>query len=370
MRRFVFSILLAAFTFIFAFALADTEKIIVSPTFTEYLYTDIHHTEAGFSFVDASVGQYIDNSKYGNMLVVTASVSVDYDRIESNPVLFWNLYINGEKLAEVPVFSELPNAGSNRKDINYYADISFEGMIERAILIPVGNDHLELKKEAIIIIDDSSDTDQFILEKDKSSQATDISEALGYSEEIYRDTGDQIPAEVAFDITKWDQYWKPGEKLLDDNEETRNRVRSILDMIDQASAGTSVRNGADNDTVEAQYAEFQRMLQEGMNVTEQLFDDIGTYIWAIGLPDEQSISQDKARWISCQVLLKEAGISEEQMSHFYPHFTYETGDPLNPFWHITWMPFDQGADVSTIFDVAVYAHDGSVCGYSIAVPVG
>ncbi|MBQ9252655.1 MAG: hypothetical protein IJ188_08465 [Clostridia bacterium] len=36
----------------------------------------------------------------------------------------------------------------------------------------------------------------------------------------------------------------------------------------------------------------------------------------------------------------------------------------------TWMPFDQGADVSTIFDVAVYAHDGSICGYRIAVPVG
>ena len=37
--------------------------------------------------------------------------------------------------------------------------------------------------------------------------------------------------------------------------------------------------------------------------------------------------------------------------------------------HLTWMPFDQGADVSTIFDVAAYAHDGSICGYRIVVSV-
>lgn len=192
----------------------------------------------------------------------------------------------------------------------------------------------------------------------------------GYSEEISMDTEDQIPVEVAFDITRWDQYWKPGEKILERTEESQSRVKAVLLMIDQASAGTSVREGADNDTIELQYVEYQRMIQEGREIKPQLFDDIGTYIWAVGLPDEQSISQDEARRISCQVLLEVAGISEEQMSHFYPHFTYETGNPENPFWHITWMPFDQGADVSTIFDVAVYAHDGSICGYRIAVPVG
>ena len=192
----------------------------------------------------------------------------------------------------------------------------------------------------------------------------------GYSEEISTDAADQIPVEAAFDITRWDQYWKPGEKILIKTEESRSRVESVLLMIDQASAGTSVREGADNDTVELQYEAYQRMIQEGRKIKPQLFDDIGTYIWAVGLPDEQSISQDEARRISCQVLLEEAGISEEQMSHFYPHFTYETGDPENPFWHITWMPFDQDADVSMIFDVAVYAHDSSICGYRIAVPVG
>ena len=145
---------------------------------------------------------------------------------------------------------------------------------------------------------------------------------------------------------------------------------AILLRIDQDSEGTPVREGADNDTVEFQYAEYQRMLQNGMDVREQLFADTGKYIWAIGLPDDQSITQEEAKKLSCRILLEDAGIPEEQMVHFYPHFTYETGNPENPFWHVTWMPFDQGADVSTILDVAVYAHDGSICGYRIAVPVG
>jgi len=181
---------------------------------------------------------------------------------------------------------------------------------------------------------------------------------------------EQIPITVAYDTTQWDQYWKPGEKKLEAAEETRSKVDAILLRIDQASAGTPVREGADNDTVEFQYAEYQRMIKDGMDVREQLFTDTGIYIWAIGLPDDQSITQEEAKKLSCQILLEDAGISEEQMVHFYPHFTYETGNPENPFWHVTWMPFDQVADVSTILDVAVYAHDGSICGYRIAVPVG
>ena len=181
---------------------------------------------------------------------------------------------------------------------------------------------------------------------------------------------ERIPVTVAYDTTQWDQYWKPGEKKLEATEETQSKVDAILLRIDQASEGTPVREGADNDTVEFQYAEYQRMIHDGMDVREQLFVDTGVYIWAIGLPDDQSITQEEAKKLSCQILLEDAGISEEQMVHFYPHFTYEIGNPENPFWHVTWIPFDQGADVSTILDVAVYAHDGSICGYRIAVPVG
>ena len=60
------------------------------------------------------------------------------------------------------------------------------------------------------------------------------------------------------------------------------------------------------------------------------FADTGIYIWAIGLPDDQSITQEDAKRLSCQILLEDVRISEEQMVYFYPHFTYETGNPENP----------------------------------------
>lgn len=192
----------------------------------------------------------------------------------------------------------------------------------------------------------------------------------GYAEEETDIKNDQIPVVVSFDLTRWDRYWKPGEKRMEDTEESRIQVNAILEKVNQASEGTLVRDGADADTVELQFELYQRMLQDGAEIEPQLFDDIGTYTWAVGLPDEQSISQDQAWRIACQVLLEEAGISEEQLTHFYPHFSYETSDPENPFWHLNLMPYDAGSEVSVVYEVAVYAHDGSVCGYKIGVPVG
>ncbi len=193
---------------------------------------------------------------------------------------------------------------------------------------------------------------------------------IGYAEEKTDIENDQIPVVVSFDLTRWDRYWKPGEKRMEDTEESRIQVNAILEKVNQASEGMLVREGADADTVELQYELYQHMLQDGAKIEPQLFDDIGIYTWAVGLPDEQSITQDQAWRIACQVLLEEAGISEEQLTHFYPHFSYETGDPENPFWHLNLMPYDAGSEISVVYEVAVYAHDGSVCGYKIGVPVG
>jgi len=192
----------------------------------------------------------------------------------------------------------------------------------------------------------------------------------GYAEEETDIENDQIPVVVSFDLTRWDRYWKPGEKRMEDTEESRIQVNAILEKANQASEGMLVREGADADTVELQYELYQHMLQDGAKIEPQLFDDIGTYTWAVGLPDEQSITQDQAWRTACQVLLEEVGIAEEQLTHFYPHFSYETGDPENPFWHLNLMPYDAGSEISVVYEVAVYAHDGSVCGYKIGVPVG
>ena len=196
------------------------------------------------------------------------------------------------------------------------------------------------------------------------------SATVAHAEEKTDSENNQIPVEVSFDITRWDCYWKPGEKMMEDTEESRIQVNAILEKVNQASERTLVRNGADADTVELQYESYRRMLKNGTEIEEQLFDDIGTYIWAVGLPDDQSITQDQAWHMACQVLLEEAGISEEQLTHFYPHFSYETGDPENPFWHLTLMPYDSGSEVRVVYEVAVYAHDGSICGYKIGIPVG
>ncbi len=193
---------------------------------------------------------------------------------------------------------------------------------------------------------------------------------IGYAEEKKDIENNQIPVEVSFDLTRWDHYWKPGEKIMEDTEESRKKVNDILEKVNQASEGTLIRNGADADTVELQYELYQRMLQDGAEIEAQLFDDIGTYTWAVGLPDEKSITQDQAWRTACQVLLEEAGISEEELIHFYPHFSYETGNPENPFWNLNLMPYDAGSEFSVVYEVAVYAHDGSVCGYRVGVPVG
>ena len=106
----------------------------------------------------------------------------------------------------------------------------------------------------------------------------------GYAENK-ADSDNQIPVVVSFNLTRWDRYWKPGEKIMADIEESRKQVSAILDKANQDSEGTPVREGADADTVELQYELYQRLLQDGAKIEPQLFDDIGAYTWAAGLPD-------------------------------------------------------------------------------------
>ncbi len=95
---------------------------------------------------------------------------------------------------------------------------------------------------------------------------------------------------------------------------------------------------------------------------------MGTYIWLVGFPDEESITADQAWRLAYQVLLEDAGVSETDLIHYYPQISYEVGNPENPFWRFHFMPYD--LDTSIVYEVAVYAHDGSICGYKIAVSVG
>ena len=185
-----------------------------------------------------------------------------------------------------------------------------------------------------------------------------------------RDTEERghVPISVSYNLNMWDQYWKPGEHFMKSNDEAERRVDDILQQVDMISAGSVIRTNADSFTLEQQYQSYQDMLQNGMVVNEQLFDDMGTYIWLVGFPDEESITADQAWRLAYQVLLEDAGVSETELIHYYPQISYEVGNPENPFWRFHFMPYD--LDVSIVYDVAVYAHDGSICGYKIAVSVG
>ena len=185
-----------------------------------------------------------------------------------------------------------------------------------------------------------------------------------------RDTEERehVPISVSYNLNMWDQYWKPGEHFMKTNEETDRRVDDIRKQVDMISAGSVIRTNADSFTLEQQYQSYQAMLQNGMVVDEQFFDDMGTYIWLVGFPDEESITADQAWRLAYQVLLEDAGVSETELIHYYPQISYEVGNPENPFWRFHFMPYD--LDTSIVYEVAVYAHDGSICGYKTAVSVG
>ena len=179
---------------------------------------------------------------------------------------------------------------------------------------------------------------------------------------------EHVPISVSYNLNMWDKYWKPGEHFMKTNEEAERRVDGILQQVDTISAGSVIRTNADSFTLEQQYQSYQDMLQNGMIVDEQLFDDMGTYIWLVGFPDEESITSNQAWRLAYQVLLEDAGVSETDLMHHYPQISYEVGNPENPFWRFHFMPYD--LDTSIVYEVAVYAHDGSICGYKTAVSVG
>ena len=148
--------------------------------------------------------------------------------------------------------------------------------------------------------------------------------------------------------TFWEARWKPGEYAVAFTPEEDARYTEIMETAARQSEGTGARTEADQETPEVQYERFTGMYPDGNPVVydDVEYEDIGYYKWAAGLPDDQS--------------------EPETLKHYYPHASYETGsDPENPAWHILLECYDyeeSGLPV-TAWSVAVYAHDGSVCGY-------
>ena len=177
--------------------------------------------------------------------------------------------------------------------------------------------------------------------------------------------------------TFWKMYWKPGEYVVEFTLEEETHISGIIEKAKEKSEGTNIRLGADreNDT-EYAYEQFLSISPDGtpMEPTDDIeYEDIGLYHWAVGIPDDQSISKDEAWKILLKFLIDQKLSTPEDLVHYYPLISFETGNYSgNPVWRIILECYDNAESnlPFTFCDVAIYAHDGSICGYRLIEPVG
>ena len=177
--------------------------------------------------------------------------------------------------------------------------------------------------------------------------------------------------------TFWKMYWKPGEYVVEFTLEEETHISGIIEKAKEKSEGTNIRLGADreNDT-EYAYEQFLSISPDGtpMEPTDDIeYEDIGLYYWTVGIPDDQSISKDEAWKILLKFLIDQKLSTPEDLVHYYPLISFETGNYSgNPVWRIILECYDNAESnlPFTFCDVAIYAHDGSICGYRLIEPVG
>lgn len=130
--------------------------------------------------------------------------------------------------------------------------------------------------------------------------------------------------------TFWKMYWKPGEYVVEFTLEEETHISGIIEKAKEKSEGTNIRLGADreNDT-EYAYEQFLSISPDGtpMEPTDDIeYEDIGLYYWAVGIPDDQSISKDEAWKILLKFLIDQKLSTPEDLVHYYPLISFETGN--------------------------------------------
>ena len=175
----------------------------------------------------------------------------------------------------------------------------------------------------------------------------------------------------------WEKHWQPGEYVVEFTPEEETQMTGIIEKANVNSEGTNIRIGADRENdPENAYQQFLSVSPDGtpMEPTDDInYEDIGYYYWAVGIPDDQSISKDEAWKIVLKFLVDQKLSTPEDLMHYYPLVSYETGNYSgNPVWRIILECYDYSESnlPFTFCDVAVYAHDGSICGYRLIEPIG
>ena len=162
----------------------------------------------------------------------------------------------------------------------------------------------------------------------------------------------------------YDKYWEPGAYTVEITEEDQARYAALWAQVEALSVGTPVREANEAETLEAQY---EKYLQMG-EIPERIFDDVGAYTWAAGLPDEAAIPQQEAYIRACMALAQQYDLQPEQLIHYWPHYACITADPEHPVWQVDFICYDGASAIS--ISVSLYALDGSVCGMLYRQSVG
>ena len=164
---------------------------------------------------------------------------------------------------------------------------------------------------------------------------------------------------TSFAQNQWVKYWLPGEYHIELTEDDKVRFIELLELMNHNTKESSLRKGIESFTVEEWYNEY---LQIADNQVECVFDDVGTYIWALGLPDENTIDKTMAFMIACKVLEEQESVDLSSLAYYYPDYTFLTSYK-KPAWQVTLL--DCSSDINPTgpnYSILIY-EDGDVGGY-------
>lgn len=166
-------------------------------------------------------------------------------------------------------------------------------------------------------------------------------------------------ASSAFAKPLFDKHWNQGEYVIELTDEEIEKYEKIFQTALEKSEGTTPR--AIFDASPSYEREYQYYLEHGPYPTVE-YDDIGMYKAVIGLPDDQSISQQQVLYIAYHVLQEQYGLSDEQLTMLLPFFAFLVSDPNNPMWFITLKDYDYYDNFNWHSFFYIDAHDGSIWG--------
>lgn len=177
---------------------------------------------------------------------------------------------------------------------------------------------------------------------------------------------------TAFADNYWTKTWAQGEYTITLTAEDEAAIADLWQKMDEGSAGTWLRSLADSYTLEMQ---FEAFLEGRITSSGAVFDDIGEYTWAIAMPDENAISQEKAFQLAVMAIHQQFDVSFDALAAYYPEYKFQIVYPNQPdafaMWQLTFSVYaDDATGQEVYYAVALYAEDGSIWAVDAAVRGG